>query len=514
MELNFKRLIDIKDVDEWKKAYTQEIEKLDQLYQEEERIYYKLYAQGEQDPRLDDIQRIKHEWMTNEFSKTNLSYWKEILQDDPVWHRRLHVFLTKMTEEEVDSHPELVEIQKRLQSNLMESTFIVNGNEYNLGTVHSTIMENPNRELRRQLLLESKRIGRENEGLFRTLIQKRNELAKGHGHVNYYFFRCNLKELDIEAYITEMDILLEKSADSSSYWDKRIKERFGWETIHQSDQYYSTFNFQQLQTRSFDSNRMKEALSDAANSLGVLLRQLPVSIEGLEIPYGGFCININPKEIKLVFNKRDSYSVFLSGIHEMGHAIDGHYSSFQYPELYRFYSSIAAEGVAELFQTIITDQSFLLKNFDIQDEEYTQIEEADHLLNLNMVKMNHYYSLVEYEMYKKPERSFEEVAAECYRHVFGFEGETFHPASEMFYVENPAFFQDYNFALSIRDMIRSKFKIKSPYGKVDVFQELLEKYIEPNQLYTWQERVERLCGEPHTFSSLQETLNGRKIFNT
>ncbi|MGP4080757.1 hypothetical protein ACTWQL_12620 [Pseudalkalibacillus sp. R45] len=514
MKLDFERLIDSKPVDEWKKAYTEEVEKLDQLYQEEERIYYKMYAKGEQDPRIDDIQRIKHELMTNEFLKANLSYWKEVLKDDPVWQRRLHVFLTKMTQEALDSHPELVDIQNRLQSNLMESTFSVSGNEYNLGTVHSTIMENPNRGLRKKLLLESKRIGRENEGLFRTLIQKRNKLAKRHGYSNYYSFRCSLKELDIEAYITEMDILLEKSADSSRYWDKRIKEKFGWKTIHQYDQYYSTFNFHQLQTIPFDSNRMKEILSDAANSVGLLLHQIPVSIEGLEIPYGGFCININPKEIKLVFNKRDSYSVFLSGIHEMGHAIDGHYSSFQYPELYRFYSSIAAEGVAELFQTIITDQAFLKKNFDLREEEYAQIEEADHLLNLNMVKMNYYYSLVEYEMYKKPERRFEEIAAECYKYVFGYEGETFHPASEMFYVENPAFFQDYNFALSIRDMIRNKFKIKSLYGKADVFQELLEKYIEPNQLYTWQERVERLCGEPHTFTRLQDTLNGRKLFNT
>ncbi|WP_408010428.1 hypothetical protein ACJROX_09055 [Pseudalkalibacillus sp. A8] len=44
MKLNFERLIDIKHVDEWEKAYTEEVEKLDQLYQEEERIYYKMYA--------------------------------------------------------------------------------------------------------------------------------------------------------------------------------------------------------------------------------------------------------------------------------------------------------------------------------------------------------------------------------------------------------------------------------------------------------------------------------------
>jgi oligoendopeptidase F len=514
MNLGFDRLIKIKNVDEWKSTYNKSIKNLDQLYQEEERLYYMMYAQGKENNRLDEIQRIKHELMTDEHLKDTLSSWKETFTGDKVWHRRLDVFLSKLSQEAIDSHPELVKIQQRLQSNLMDSTFIVNGKEYNLGTVHSNIMENPNRELRKQLYLGSKKIGEENESLFRTLIQKRNKLAMNLGYANYYLFRCSIKEIDMEAYIDEMNLLLNKTEDASNYWDNRIKEKFGWKTLHCYDQYFSTFNFHQIDNSSFNSNRMKEVLNDVLSSIGIPTDQIPVSIECLEIPYGGFCININPNEIKLVVNKRDSYSVFLSAIHELGHAIDGHYGSIQYPELYRFYSSIAAEGIAELFQTIIMDKEFLMKNFDLQDEEYVQIEEVNHLLNLNMLKINHYYSLVEYELYKNPERRFQEIANECYKLVFGYEGEAYHPASEMFYIENPAFFQDYNFALAIRDMIRNEFKIKSLYENTEVFQELLEKFIKPNQLYSWQERVEHLCGEPHTFAKLEQTLMERPCEST
>ncbi|MFE8700802.1 M3 family metallopeptidase [Cytobacillus sp. FJAT-54145] len=507
MNLGFDRLTQISDVNEWKSAYHTAIKNLDDLYQEEERIYYLMYSQEHDSNRIEEIQHIKHELMTNKELIHTFTVWKERLRDEPIWCRRMDVLLSRMKQESLDSHPEIVKIQQALQKKLMESTFKVDGKEYNLGTVHSNVMENPDRKLRKKLFLESKRIGRENEELYRTLIQKRNQLAQGIGYDNYYHFRCSLKEINIESYIAEMDALLKNLEDSSAYWSNRINEKFGWESMHFYDQYFTTFNFHRIQGSIFTSERLKEVLSDAVNSLGIPLQSISVTIETLEIPYGGFAVNINPNELKLVVNKRDAYSVVLSGMHEMGHILDGHYGSFDYPEFYRFYSSIAAESIAELFQTIVTDEKFLKRNFDLTDEILGQIKDVNALTDFKLVQINYYYSLVEYELYRNPERSFQEIADECYKTVFGYEGETFHPGSEMFYIENPAFFQDYNFALAVRDMIRGKFKIKSLYNNREVFSELLEKYIEPNQLYSWQERVKRLCDEDFTFSYLADTLS-------
>lgn len=514
MMLNFNRLNTITNPDEWKRAYEEEIQKLDELYQEEERFYYKMYAQGNEDERLEEIQRIKHELMTDEAIIQTLSSWKNTLREDPIWHRRLDVFLSRMSQDALESHPELTRIQQRLQKNLMNSTFMVDGKEYNPGTVHSNLLENPDRELRRKLFHGAQKIGEENEVLFRSLVNKRNELAGNLGYSDYYHFRCSLKEVDMDSYLEEMKAVLERTKTVSTKWETRIKEKFGWETLHYYDQYFSTFHFHQMRNDSFHSNHMKRVLGDVVRSLGKSIDELPLSIESLDIPYGGFCLNINPNELKLVVSKRDSYSAFLSGIHELGHAIDAHYASYRYPELYRFHSSIAAEGMAELFQTIIADQAFLMKNFDLHDDEYEQMNEITQLMDLKMVKINHYFSLVEYEIYQHPDRNFQEIANACYTSVFGYEGEAGHPANMMFYVENPAFFQDYNFALAIRDMIRHKFGIKSPYGKVDVFHELLAKFIEPNQLYSWNQRVEALCGEPHTFAYLAGRLSEEYVIRT
>lgn len=509
--INFERLRVITEEEEWKKAYSEEIEKLDQLYQEEERLYYDMYTNGAQSKRMDELSSIKHQLMTNKSLFETLDSWKDKLSADPVWRRRLDVFLSKMKEEALDSHPEVVKLQQKLQKKLLEYRFELNGKEYNLGTVHSNIMENPDRELRKQLLLQAKKIGRDNEELFRTLIQKRNLLAKEQGYQNYYYFKCHMKEINIDTYMDEMDKLLARTKESSDYWDDKITEKFGWNKVQHYDQYFSTFNFHHINGDSFSSNRVKEVLSDIVSSLGLSMEEIPVKIETMEIPFGGFCININPNDLRLVVNKRDSYSVFLSAIHEMGHVLDGYYSSFQYPELYRFYSSIAAEGVAELFQTIITDKAFLKKNFNVEEEVYSQIKEINHLTDIKMLKMNYFYSIVEFELYNDPTKDFQDIANECYIQAFGYEGEAFHPASEMFYIENPAFFQDYNYALAIRDMIREKFQADSLYNRADFLQELVKKFIEPNQLYPWNERVKSLCGESNTFSYLAKRVT--KIHN-
>lgn len=505
MDVHF--LNQIKDGEQWKKAYGELVEKLDEMYQEEEYLYYRMYTEGIETKRIDELIKSKHEVMTNQKLKSSLTFWKEQFCNDPLWRRRLEVFLGKMELESLDSHPELVKLQQQLQTNLLESTFDVDGIEYNLGKVHSTIMENPDRELRNRLFKESKRIGEENEEFFRRLIKKRNELAQEKGYHNYYQFRCSLKEIDIDSYMSEMNNLLADSRDVSNNWSEKVKAKFEWDTIHQYDQYYSTFNYHQIPSTIFSNSRLTDVLKEVLQSLDISIKEIPVSIESFDIPYGGFCININPNQIKLVVNKSTSYSGLISAVHELGHAVDGYYGSFKYPELYRFFSSIAAEGIAELFQTIASDKEFLVTNYSFDEDIINTINEIPSLLDSSMVKINHYYSVVEYELYKNPEKNFQEIANHSYQQVFGYKGETFHPASEMFYVENPAFFQDYNYALAIRDMIRYKFDIKSMYGEKDVFKELLEKFIIPNQLFTWQERVESLCGEPLTFKYVAKNIS-------
>jgi oligoendopeptidase F len=508
--LNFERLNEITDIQKWLEAYTVEIEKLDQLYQKEERLYYEMYSEGKQSKRLGEITTLKYELMTNERLLETLSSWRKKLRGNKIWQRRLDVFISKMKEEALDSHPEVVEVQQRLQKNLMESKFSLNGKEYNLGLVHSTIMENPDRALRKQLFLEAKKIGRNNESLFRELIQARNKLARDQGFTDYYHFRCSLKEINMNTFLKEMKEIIDHSDKNLAEWNQRIIKKFGWEKIHHYDQYFSAFHFNKVHSTAFTSDRMKEVLRDIVSSLGISMDQLPVKIECMEIPYGGVCININPNDLRLIVNKRDSYSVFLSGIHELGHVLDGHFSSYLYPELYRFYSTIAAEAVAELFQTIITDRDFLKKNFDIQDDVYTQIKEINQITDITMLKMNYFYSLVEFQLYNAPERSMQDIANESYQSVFGYEGEAFHPASEMFYIENPAFFQDYNYALAIRDMIRDKYQVTSIYKETYLFQDLIKTFIKPNQQYTWNQRLVNLCGEPHTFAYLRNTLGTMK----
>ncbi|QFT87523.1 Peptidase family M3 [Bacillus sp. THAF10] len=507
MIVGFEKLPHKQCIEEWKEVYHSAIVALDQLYQEELELEYEVYTKNSENPRLQEIKQQKHEIMTDEILVKELSLKKELFEQDPVWRRRIEVFLLKMQQESLDSNSEVVAIQQQLQSNLLKSKIQVKGAEYTLGNVHSNVMNSTDRELRRLLFLEAKKIGKENEELFRTLIEKRNQLASEYGYRSYYQFRCSFQDLDIAAYMNEMKALFEKAESHQAYWEKEIIEKFKWNALHQYDQYFCAFHFlEEVQSEKiFKAETLEKALEDVIKGLGIPER-LPITTEFAEIAFGGFCMNINPNDCRLVVNKRNGFSVFVSALHELGHAVDGVFSSYDYPELYRFYSSIAAEGLAEFYQTMVVDKQFLRNHFSISEEQIDQLSKQKSLMDLIMVKMNFYYSLVEFELYENPTRDFQKVANDCYMKVFGNRGEAFHPASELFYVESPAFFQDYNFALAIREMLLHTFHVMSPYGEKDIFLKLKDHYMKPNQLYSWQKRVQDVCGEPFTFAYLRANL--------
>ncbi|WLR44144.1 M3 family metallopeptidase [Bacillus carboniphilus] len=93
----------------------------------------------------------------------------------------------------------------------MNQTFFINGEEYSIGKVQSTVMENGDRELRRKLFMQSSKIAKENETLFRELLKIRNTLAQQRGFDNYYELVFNLKEINTNTYFKEMNLFFREN---------------------------------------------------------------------------------------------------------------------------------------------------------------------------------------------------------------------------------------------------------------------------------------------------------------
>jgi hypothetical protein len=286
-----------------------------------------------------------------------------------------------------------------------------------------------------------------------------------------------------------------------------VKEKFGWEDLYYYDLMYVAFNFFKVDERLFPAAKMEAALADMFESLGLEPKKMGIDFELKSIPFGGYCTAFSKDKIKLIVNKRDGFSAFLTGTH---HALYDHFSSDEYPELYRMKSVVGHEGMAELFQAVSVQEEFLRKNFAVGEDVCQQIQEMNNLFDVIIILYNYMLSLIEFRMYENPEQDFQALSNECYHEVFGLKGEGPHPAKEMFFVSFPVYIQDYIFACGIRDMIHEHFGIRGMYGQAEIFEKLKEVYMHPSERYTWLEKVETLCGKKFSFEYLEKHLCKRK----
>ncbi|MCD8511135.1 MAG: M3 family metallopeptidase [Bacillus sp. (in: Bacteria)] len=490
---------------DWKKQYELFILKMEKLYQERAIHQIDYLLTGKPSEQLPEISKALHEHLTNKKVKESLEYWKSKLTD-PLWKRRLSVMLHAMEMELLKSNPTVTEKTTPLERKLMGKIYDVGNKQLNAGEVQATLMESPDRELRRQVFSAANAYGGEVEEELRSLIKTRNKLAQENGYPNFYEYCFHAKGLRVEEFIKEMDELLERCTDATAYWEEKIKTTFGWEEIHFYDMMYLALNFHQTDPALFSSDKLKPALNNMLESVGIQPEEFPMEMNLESIPFGGCCISISPNELNIIINKREALSAFLTGAHEVGHAIDNHYTSYEYPEFFRFKSIIGAECMSELFQTVYSDEDFLRTNFNVNDKIIAHIKEGEHLLNLFMVKFNYFMARLEHAMYTKPDEDYQRLSNSLYKEIFGYDGEGPHPAREQIFTALPVYVQDYLYALGVRDMIRHHFQITSMYGQKDVFDKVKTHFMKPGERYTWKERAKNLCGEGFTFDYLGRTV--------
>ncbi|QQE75780.1 hypothetical protein KDJ56_07550 [Brevibacillus composti] len=80
------------------------------------------------------------------------------------------------------------------------------------------------------------------------------------------------------------------------------------------------------------------------------------------------------------------------------------------------------------------------------------------------------------------------------------------PAAEAIFLAYPVYTHSYLFADGIRDMLRHAFGVSGLYGNQRVFEELRQTFMQPSERLSWQEKVQKLCGEPFTFRYFTQYL--------
>lgn len=499
-------VIAARNIDDWKQAFEDLMVEIERLMSNRQETEYLQLIRKNQTEVDEDLSARLHEIFSNKALELNLKEWKERL-DDPLWQKRLEIFLKQMEIEQLNCDSTVTSLAEPLQERLLAKRFLIGDEEFDTGAAFSVMIGNERRALRQTLFTLSNEFGHENEGMLRSLIHARNRVAREKGYENFYLYAFKLTGSDLMQYHREISSLIANIRHVLNNWVARVKEKFGWEDLYYYDLMYIAFNFFKVDESLFPAAKMEVALEDMFESIGLEPKELGIDVELKSIPYGGYCTAFSKDKIKLIVNKRDGFSAFLTGTHEAGHALYDHFSSDVYPELYRMKSVIGHEGMAELFQAVSVQKEFLKKNFEVGEDVCQQIQEMNNLFDVIIILYNYMLSLIEFRMYENPQQDFQALSNACYHEVFGLKGEGPHPGKETFFVSFPVYIQDYIFACGIRDMIHEHFGIRGMYGQTEIFEKVKEVYMNPSERYTWLEKVETLCDGKFSFEYLEKHLS-------
>lgn len=499
------RLIRMKDEQEWKQAYEEELHKLSASAKEINRLTYQLYATGVQSEELQGLIEARKQIMADPAFKSMLQDWSNNI-DLPLWKKRLSLMLAEIEKQEIESDSEVLTLKNQLEGKLFSHTIDINGTQFDSGQVHSALMDNCDRDIRRKLVEAMNQLGEELSEDFRGLIKARNKKAKELGYNDFYHYKFRAAGLDFHQYKEEGLRLFRNSHAVTNEWIDRIKKRFGYESLHFYDFLYTATNFTKVNMALFTSDKIEPAIDEALDHFGLVLKDSPIDIELLHIPYGGFCIEICPEDIKLTINKRDSHLAFATAFHELGHALYHCFSSAKIPEFKEMQSVIGHEAMAELFMTVPYQKEWLVDYFGLKDEDAEQLIESKHLADLFISKLYFYTSLLEYEIYQNPDCDLQNLSDTLLKDILGLEGPGQHPAAQILLVSYPVYVQDYIYAEGIRDMFRHYFQIEGMYRQENAFTKIQQEFMEPTEQYTWQERVKSICKEDFTFKYFEHYL--------
>ncbi len=494
------------DMESWRSAYEEEIEKLEQSFQELAKIQYAEMIQPTGSEVEEELQFQHYQLFSSPLWTTFIEKWEQ-KETDSGWRRRLEVLKRKAMEAAVESHPEIVKWKADLLSVLMNQSFHSQGQSYPFATVQVQFMTQADRAIREELFLQLNQFAEQVTPAFRKLVQARNERAHQLGYDHYYHYVFEgIMGLHFPSYKEQVQRMLDGVREQAYQWEQRLQEKFQWTPMQYYDILYAALHYFEIPKDRFSAEKIKEAIAFTCHQWGLDPTNLPIHIELRDIPFGGLIMAISPDDIRLVVKKRDGHSGFAVGLHELGHALYEYYSSHQRPELFRFKSLIGHEAMAELFMSMASQREWLIDCLGADESLIEKVQGAEKLFCLTLTKLYYYQSILEQSIYENPDQDFQQRSNQLFEEVFGIKGMAMNPAVEMMFCLYPVYTHTYLYADGIREMIRAYVDPRGLYKNKELWEKIRSHFMEPSESLPWEEKVKRLCGHEFSFTAFGEYL--------
>lgn len=442
---------------------------------------------------------------------------------DEIDKRRMAIMFK--TFETYHKSEEINELSLKMENKTTELSKVLNTFRFKLQGKEVTSVEltqilnsSEDRELRKEAYLAKNQINQPMiDAGFLELIDMRKELAQLNGFENYIEMRLDADDLKPEIFSTwksELNALLpEMKAMREEYAMKYLDDSviYPWDEAYVSSKIAPSLN------KKVDMLTYYEKLNDIFSKFGFNLDEYNITYDVFsrknKSEWGyNFPIETR-KDSRILANVKDKFYEFGVLLHETGHGVHSFLNDPELVILNDGISGIITEGIANLFGSLILDETFFSQFFDTDldqaKEEFKAIKKWRKLNALRTIGrimfdqafyINNNQSLEDvYDMYWQINKEYLGEEKGDYEPPWAF---LIHHTTHPIYLHN-YFMGDVTCEMLI-DVFNAKYGTERITEKPAEFGEFLKtSVIKPSGLYPYNELFERISNKPFSLDFIK-----------
>lgn len=508
---------------------------LEPLLINDARAYWNATASGKDEDYAEyekyEVQYTKYHSNKAEFAKVKSFKDSGMIKDHMLARQLTYVYIDFLSNQ---TDPELLEQIVKLSTEI-EKIFnkhrgMYQGKEVSDNELLEVLSKETDSAKRKEAWSAQKTVGKEVAPLLIKLVKLRNKAARDMGYKNYYEMEMELSELNISEVFKIFDELAELTDEpfkklKMDVIDKKLSKMWGISPDEMRPWHYQDFFFQESpKISSFDldsifvKHDIVKLIADFYNGINLNVNKILEKSDLYERKdkyQHAYCTDIDRSgDVRTMCNLRNNEYWADTLLHELGHGVYSYYTDRSLPFLLRDSAHIfVTEGIAQMFESSITNPEWLIKAAGAPEDEINKIK-ADLLLNQRLGKLifcrwSEVAVHFERALYENPDQDLNKLwwdMVEKYQFVRRPEGRD-EPdwASKIHFTSSPVYYHNYllgelfgsqlRHAMVVQVLKKGRGRDIAFVGYPELGAFLIAKVFYPGQKYTWQEMIKQATGE-------------------